>query len=651
MFLRRLSLRNFKSAAEADIDLSQLTLLVGTNSAGKSTILQSLLLQTQAVESGATGRLYPLNGSRVSLGDFADLLWSGALEAGSPPHVTLEGEIEIYTDADENARYPIQRVPGWSWRMEFGDPGTDSASAMRLLESRVWSRDDSFSVSAAFDHEERERPGLLQASGLSGLDLDRWLVDVVGEVNIRDEHVSESVAGVEIVAGLPNRVLVERVGAELVTAAWVDVMSHVMRTEWNRRRRETVPSPREWGDLATLERRLTRAREAGDSDLESELAKRMEAIRDRSTGPARSALVESRVEAVRDMAADVRRMLERWAREDIGRFMAQGAPIASAREWFQRYYIERRRRRSLPDLSAVGTADLELAAQVASLELVPGTALVPLEESLSADAPLAGGLFEFLEHSVRHLGPLRETPRPLYDQAANPRDGDVGSKGQLTAAVIHACRDRLVLNPRFDGRSTMVTLAEALGGWLDYLGLGEGIQTADRGRLGIELTVHQAGANRDLDLTAVGVGVSQTLPVLTLCLLAPPETLILLEQPELHLHPATQQRLADFLLACARSGRQLLVETHSDHIVSRLRRRIAEDATDVTLETIAIVYAEPQRDRTTYRSVEPTPYGAIDEWPAGFFDQTFKESQEILRAGLAKKKTRTVPATSQETSE
>ncbi len=637
MFLKRLKLRNFKSAAAADLDLSQLTLLVGTNSAGKSTVLQALLLQTQAVESGAIGRLYPLNGSRVSLGDFADVLWSGAPTSGQPPHVIVEGEIEIYTDAGELPRYPIPTVNGWSWLMEFGDPGTESASAMQLLESRVWSADESFSVSAAFGHDEGDRRELLALTGVRGGDADRWLVDVVGEVNIPQEQVSEAVAGVEVIAGLPNHVLVERVASDLVAAAWVEVMGRMMRAEWNRRRRETVPSPRELHDLTNLERRLARAAEAGDQSLAVELRARIAEIRDRSAGSVRSALTESRAEAEREDSASVQAELEQWAREDVTRLMQDAAPLAAAREWFHRYATERRRRRSLPDLSAVRTADLELAAQAASLDLVLGVALVRLEESLQDDVPLAGGLFDFLEHSIRYLGPLRESPRPLYDQAANPRDGDIGPKGQLTAAVIHACRDQIVVNPSLHDAPTTTTLVDALAEWLAYLGLGEGIQTADRGRLGIELTVHQSAADRDLDLTAVGVGVSQTLPVLTLCLLAAPQTLILLEQPELHLHPATQQRLADFLLACARSGRQLIVETHSDHLLTRLRRRIAEDPTDENLAAIGIVYAEPDVDRTRYRSVSPNRYGAIDEWPVGFFDQTVTESQEILRAGLAKR--------------
>ena len=637
MFLKRLKLRNFKSAAAADLTLSQLTLLVGTNSAGKSTILQALLLQTQAVESGAVGKLYPLNGSRVSLGDFADVLWSGAPTSGEPPHVIIEGEIEIYTDVGDLPRYPIPTVSGWSWLMEFGDPGTESASAMQLLGSRVWSADDSFSVSATFGHDEGDRQELLALTGLRGGDADRWFVDVVGEVNIPQEQVSEPVAGVEVIAGLPNHVLVERVASDLVAAAWVEVMQRFIRIETDRRRRDATITSREHADIANLQHRLERAQAENDTALAAQLRLRIEETRNRTRRELRSTLASPETPPA---STD---FLQEWARDDIGRLLLEGVPLARAREFFQRLTTEKRRRRSLPDLTAVRTADLELAAQAASLDLVPGVALVRLEESLQNDVPLAAGLFGFLEHSIRYLGPLRESPRPLYDQAANPRDGDIGPKGQLTAAVIHACRDQIVVNPSLDEAPTTTTLVDALSEWLAYLGLGDGIQTADRGRLGIELTVHQAAADRDLDLTAVGVGVSQTLPVLTLCLLAGPQTLILLEQPELHLHPATQQRLADFLLACARSGRQLIVETHSDHLLTRLRRRIAEDPTDEKLAAIGIVYAEPGVDRTRYRSVSPNRYGAIDEWPSGFFDQTVAESQEILRAGLAKRRLQPVP--------
>jgi predicted ATPase len=121
---------------------------------------------------------------------------------------------------------------------------------------------------------------------------------------------------------------------------------------------------------------------------------------------------------------------------------------------------------------------------------------------------------------------------------------------------------------------------------------------------------------------------------------SPPGSLILLEQPELHLHPALQQGLADFLLACAKSGRQLIVETHSDHIIARLRRRIAEDLEDSILNYVRLILAERKDGITSFRALPTDVYGALGDWPEGFFDQTARESQDILRASIKKRKHR-----------
>jgi predicted ATPase len=125
------------------------------------------------------------------------------------------------------------------------------------------------------------------------------------------------------------------------------------------------------------------------------------------------------------------------------------------------------------------------------------------------------------------------------------------------------------------------------------------------------------------------------LPVVVTCLLAAPGSLILLEQPELHLHPAAQQRLGDFLLACARSGRQLVVETHSEYVLSRLRLRVAED--EAVLGALAVYFGEQRDDVSEFRQVPLNEFGGIDEWPIGFFDQAAAESRKILEAALEKR--------------
>ena len=190
-----------------------------------------------------------------------------------------------------------------------------------------------------------------------------------------------------------------------------------------------------------------------------------------------------------------------------------------------------------------------------------------------------------------------------------------------------------------DGEQSSVPLIKAVEAWGAQLGLIEALRVVQKPKVGNTITVKTEGLDKEVPLDAVGVGVSQLLPVLVLCLLSEPGSVILLEQPELHLHPALQQRLADFLIAIARSGRQLIVETHSEYMVSRLRRRIAEDPDDDLLSISKVIFAERdgQTGITTYRDVELSPYGDIDEWPKGFFDQAAAEEREIIRGGLKKR--------------
>ncbi len=144
--------------------------------------------------------------------------------------------------------------------------------------------------------------------------------------------------------------------------------------------------------------------------------------------------------------------------------------------------------------------------------------------------------------------------------------------------------------------------------------------------------------DRQVDLTSVGVGVSQILPVLAVCLLAEPGDIVLLEQPELHLHPALQMRLADFLLACVESRRQIIVETHSEHLVNRLRRRVAEDNGNDVAKLARIVFAERDAEgHTAFRASDINPLGGLSEdWPDGFLDIGARDAQKLLQAGLAK---------------
>jgi hypothetical protein len=266
---------------------------------------------------------------------------------------------------------------------------------------------------------------------------------------------------------------------------------------------------------------------------------------------------------------------------------------------------------------------------------------VPLPPELGLAINL---MTDFFESSVRYLGPLRDDPKAVYPLSSSADPADIGLRGEYTAAVLNSARHTQVhylpsscfASAAIDPRPVTATLEDAVVDWLQYLGVSDAIQTTDRGKLGHELRVRTAPGERWNDLTHVGVGVSQVLPILILCLLKKSGTTLIFEQPELHLHPKVQALLGDFFLAMALAGRQCILETHSEHIINRMRWRIASSETDSISQTLRIYFVERTDVGARFREVEVNSYGAIAEWPAGFFDQSQREIERILRSAHGK---------------
>jgi len=133
-----------------------------------------------------------------------------------------------------------------------------------------------------------------------------------------------------------------------------------------------------------------------------------------------------------------------------------------------------------------------------------------------------------------------------------------------------------------------------------------------------ELRVTAPGGTTPVSILDVGFGVSQVLPVLVQSFYAAEGTSVLFEQPEIHLHPAAQSVLGDALLAAVkRNGVQLLVETHSEHLLHRIQRRIAEE--HITSNDVALYFVETSRGRSEIHELKVDEYGNITNWPQNFF--------------------------------
>ena len=148
---------------------------------------------------------------------------------------------------------------------------------------------------------------------------------------------------------------------------------------------------------------------------------------------------------------------------------------------------------------------------------------------------------------------MRADPQSSQRFAPSSELDDVGAKGEYAAAVYDANQNASIqwYNP-FDRKNEQSTLKEALDTWVNYLGVANEVKIQVAGQSGVSWQVVHIEGHKALPLTAVGVGVSQILPILVMGLLAPDNTLLLVEQPELHLHPSVQARLGDFFMGLAK---------------------------------------------------------------------------------------------------
>jgi len=142
---------------------------------------------------------------------------------------------------------------------------------------------------------------------------------------------------------------------------------------------------------------------------------------------------------------------------------------------------------------------------------------------------------------------------------------------------------------------------------------------AQRGQMEILFT--EATTGLEIDISRLGFGYSQILPIVTATFSK--MGMLIFEAPEIHLNPSLHGVLADLFIFGANSGKQILVETHSEHVIYRLQRRIAEGK--IALTDVAIYYVRRGAEGSVVERLEITKTGEIPNWPNGFFDARMQD--------------------------
>lgn len=245
----------------------------------------------------------------------------------------------------------------------------------------------------------------------------------------------------------------------------------------------------------------------------------------------------------------------------------------------------------------------------------------------------------FFTSQIRYLGPLRADPSIVQQKFSPFGDfDDVGFKGEYAATVYDA--NQLATIEYYNPTTKQVEqaiLQNALDTWAKHLEVADQVKTEVAGTSGVMWRITLKQGQKSRSLPQIGVGVSQILPILVMGLLSPKGSLLIIEQPELHLHARVQALLGDFFVGLSKCNKQCLIETHSENLVSQLRLHIVQSGGLEDSDCMIYFVDQDEQGAAKFEEVEISKNGNILNWPDGFFDETMRQEDRITAASIRRR--------------
>ncbi len=273
---------------------------------------------------------------------------------------------------------------------------------------------------------------------------------------------------------------------------------------------------------------------------------------------------------------------------------------------------------------AYNSTEKEVAGLVTFFNLAP-----KLVNSLE-DSPWSK---ESVFDKIHYLSTGRKIgPQPLDFPSALGKFPQVGVKGEFTANILynkanHTVPEYLCLDSQSD------TLAYQTSAWLNQIFEGVPVEIVlvrfqEMRLLDILFKTHQNSIDRMNRPINIGFGYSQALPIIVAGLLAKTGEILIIENPEAHLHPQAQSRLIQFLAKVCNGGVQVFIETHSDHVLNAMRVIVKDQL--IISEKLSVLYFYQNSEQSMVTQIPVLSTGSIEEWPEGFFDQTLKDFEQLF---------------------
>lgn len=246
----------------------------------------------------------------------------------------------------------------------------------------------------------------------------------------------------------------------------------------------------------------------------------------------------------------------------------------------------------------------------------------PAMNQVDSLEPLPSAFEELFSH-IYYLGPTRVHPQRHYHW--NDKDPtDVGLWGDKVIDTLLCAHMRRM---KISKKGEAVTIEDRVSEWLRELDLAYSFSINPVGALkndNYEVRIQKSATSPPVTLADIGYGLSDVLPMLVLCYYTPKGSTLILEQPGIHLHPKAQAQLADMLIeVITERNLQILVESHSEHLLTRLQRRVAEK--QISQDDTALYFCRNDHGFSTIERLEVNEFGEIKNWPENFFGEVMSD--------------------------
>ena len=216
---------------------------------------------------------------------------------------------------------------------------------------------------------------------------------------------------------------------------------------------------------------------------------------------------------------------------------------------------------------------------------------------------------------------------------------DTNTHTAVNIRKMSASTGKQAISALLSGRIRLLSIDEQILKWLQRLELIDSyrLQVDPDREKDYEFRLKKCKDGPEVRLTDIGLGVFQILPTLALCYYVPEGSILILEQPEAHLHPKAQADLADVLIDVVKNRNiQIILETHSEHLLRRLQRRIAEE--EIPAADTALYFCQVNDGISEIERLNMDEYGNITNWPQDFFGDEMSDWAAKSKAEMKQRK-------------